>query len=85
MGVTAPSGPSLDLVAEVRVPAGLRPRLRRVMLELMRARGVRGEVCVVLAGDERVRALKREHWGEDAPTDVLSFPQWEPGDPFVPP
>ena len=28
--------------------------------------------------------MKLEFWGEDAPTDVLSFPQWEPGDPFVP-
>lgn len=43
------------------------------------------EVTVVLVGDQTIRALKLEHWGEDAPTDVLSFPTWEPGDPFVPP
>jgi probable rRNA maturation factor len=54
------------------------------MLELMRRRSVHAEVCVVLTDDEHMRALKREHWGEDATTDVLSFPAWEPGDPFVP-
>lgn len=42
-------------------------------------------VTVVLVGDRSIRALKREHWGEDAPTDVLSFPTYEPGDPFMPP
>ena len=40
---------------------------------------------VVLVGDRTIRALKLEHWGEDAATDVLSFPTWEPGDPFMPP
>lgn len=43
------------------------------------------EVTVVLVGDRTIRQLKREHWGEDAATDVLSFPTWEPGDPFMPP
>lgn len=43
------------------------------------------EVTVVLVGDRAIRALKLQHWGEDAATDVLSFPTWEPGDPFMPP
>ena len=43
------------------------------------------EVTLVLVGDRAIRALKREHWGEDAATDVLSFPTWEPDDPFMPP
>ena len=43
------------------------------------------EVTLVLVGDRTIRALKHEHWGEDAATDVLSFPTWEPGDPFMPP
>ncbi len=42
-------------------------------------------VTVILTGDRRLRALKRLHWGEDLPTDVLSFPTYEPGDPFMPP
>ena len=28
------------------------------------------EVTVVLVGDRTIRALKREHWGEDAATDM---------------
>ncbi len=42
-------------------------------------------VTVVLVSDTTIRALKLQHWGEDAATDVLSFPTYEPGDPFVPP
>ena len=76
--------PNLEIIAETRVPKGLRPSLRAVMQNLMRAQDVLGDVCVVLADDAKLRALKLEFWGEDAPTDVLSFPQWEPGDPFVP-
>ena len=76
--------PNLEIIAETRVPKGLRPSLRAVMQNLMRAQDVLGDVCVVLADDAKLRALKLEFWGEDATTDVLSFPHWEPGDPFVP-
>lgn len=41
-------------------------------------------VTVVLVGDRAIRQLKRETWGEDAATDVLSFPTFIPGDPFMP-
>ena len=74
----------LEIVAETRVPVGLRPELRRVMLRLMRLKKVTSSVCIVLSDDAKLRSLKLEFWGEDASTDVLSFPQWEPGDPFVP-
>ncbi len=43
------------------------------------------EVTLVLVSDKTIRALKWQHWNENAATDVLSFPAWEPGDPFVPP
>jgi probable rRNA maturation factor len=76
--------PALEIVAETVVKPGLRPRLRAVMSRLMRDHKVQSDVCLVLADDEKLRALKLEFWGEDATTDVLSFPQWEPGDPFVP-
>lgn len=76
--------PNLEIIAETRVPKGLRPSLRAVIQNLMRAQGVPSDVCVVLADDAKLRALKLEFWGEDATTDVLSFPHWEPGDPFVP-
>lgn len=75
----------IELIARKRAPAGLRPALRRALGAVMRDRQVEQAVTVVLVGDRAIRALKREHWGEDAPTDVLSFPTWTPGDPFVPP
>jgi probable rRNA maturation factor len=74
----------LEIIAETRVPTGLRPALRRVMTRLLRARNVTSSVVVVLSDDAHLRALKKQFWNEDATTDVLSFPQWEPGDPFVP-
>ncbi len=76
--------PKLEIVAETLVKSGLRPSLRAVMSRLMRDHKVQSDVCIILADDEKLRALKLEFWGEDATTDVLSFPQWEPGDPFVP-
>jgi probable rRNA maturation factor len=76
--------PKLEIIVETSVQKGLRPSLRAVMIHLMRAQNVQSDVCVVLADDEKLRALKLEFWGEDASTDVLSFPQWEPGDPFIP-
>jgi probable rRNA maturation factor len=33
-----------------------------------------GEVSVVLTDDARMRAINREHRGQDKPTNVLSFP-----------
>jgi probable rRNA maturation factor len=74
----------LDIIAETRVPRGLRPALRRVMTALLEEHHVTSSVCIVLANDAKLRTLKNQFWGEDAATDVLSFPQWEPGDPFVP-
>ncbi len=39
------------------------------------------ELSVLLAGDETVQELNARYLGEDAPTDVLSFPLQE-GEPF---
>jgi probable rRNA maturation factor len=74
----------LDLIVETPTPRGLRSRLRQVILSMMRTRDLKAQVCIVISTDEHLQALKLEHWGEDATTDVLSFPAWEPGDPFVP-
>ncbi len=76
----------IELIARKTPPAGLRPALRRSLEAVMAHFDMQDrEVTVVLVGDWAIRALKLEHWGEDAPTDVLSFPTWEPGDPFMPP
>lgn len=76
----------IDLIVRKTPPAGLRPALRASLEAVMEHFGVsEREVTVVLVGDRTIRALKLEHWGEDAATDVLSFPAWEPGDPFMPP
>ena len=76
----------IDLVIRKTPPAGVRPALRRALAAVMRHLGVPDKVVtVVLIGDRAMRRLKRETWGEDAPTDVLSFPSFLPGDPFVPP
>ncbi len=74
----------LEIILETRVPNGLRPRLRHVMRGLMRTKNVSSGVCIVLSDDAKLRELKKAHWGEDTATDVLTFPQWEPGDPFTP-
>lgn len=76
----------IDLIVRKSPPPGLRPALRVSLEAAMRHFEVEDrEVTVVLVGDRIIRALKLEHWGEDAATDVLSFPTWEPGDPFMPP
>lgn len=81
----------IDLHARKSPPAGVRPELRASLDALMRHLGMdEREVTVVLVGDRAIAQLKRETWpGEDidplAATDVLSFPSWEPGDPFMPP
>ena len=76
----------IDLLARKTPPPGLRPAVRAGLEAAMAHFGVQQrEVTLVLVGDRTIRALKHEHWGEDAATDVLSFPTWEPGDPFMPP
>lgn len=76
----------IDLIVHKKPPAGLRRALRSTLAAAMRHFEVEDkEVTVVLVSDTAIRALKLEHWGEDAATDVLSFPTFEPGDLFVPP
>ena len=77
---------TVEIIARKKPPRGLRPRLRKTLAALMAELGVGDkEVTIVLCSDRMIRRLKLEHWGEDAATDVLSFPTYEPGDPFVPP
>ncbi|GGJ74422.1 rRNA maturation RNase YbeY [Deinococcus aquiradiocola] len=81
----------IDLHIRKTPPAGLRPQLRASLDALMTHLGMEErEVTVVIVGDRAIRQLKRETMPEEdidpaAATDVLSFPSWEPGDPFMPP
>lgn len=40
------------------------------------------EVSVTLCGDDYIREINREYRGKDSATDVLSFPQFERGEPI---
>lgn len=75
----------VDLVAQTPVPRGLGPALRKALKGLLGELGHGDKsLTLVLTDDAEMQTLKRAHWGEDAPTDVLSFPTYEPGDPFMP-
>jgi len=76
----------IDIIADKKPPSGLRTLLRRKLAALMDELGHGDkELTVIFCSDDQIRELKRQHWGENTATDVLSFPTFEPGDPFVPP
>jgi probable rRNA maturation factor len=76
----------VDLVAHTQAPRGLGSQVRKALQSLLTELGHADKtLTVILTNDLEIRALKQRHWGEDAPTDVLSFPTYEPGDRFIPP
>ncbi len=66
------------LSVEVVAAPGEARRLAR-WLESAAPRAARGLVTVAVVSDARLRALNRQYRGNDASTDVLSFPAEEPG------
>jgi len=56
------------------MPRGLAPWLARIA-----PASARGDVCLALISDRRMRALNRQFRGKDYATDVLSFPSDERG------
>jgi len=54
-------------------------RSARLALLCAEQANANGGLTVLLTGDERVRALNRDHRGKDKPTNVLSFPSRAPG------
>jgi probable rRNA maturation factor len=67
---------SADSLLFRRAPRGLpRPRLRAFAATL-RAQVAGGRLfCCLLTDDRELRRLNRQFFGQDRPTDVLSFPQ----------
>ena len=70
-----------EAATELKLPRARRPRRRelaRFLRDAIEAAGLEGDVGVLLAGDEEVRALNRQYRGKDKATDVLSFPAADP-------
>lgn len=63
-------GASAEQAAAIR---GLAPWLTKIA-----PASARGEVCVALVSDARIKALNRQFRGKDQVTDVLSFPADRP-------
>jgi len=64
----------------VAVDEAVLKRLEAVVEAALAAEGMpaHAEVSVTLVDDDEIQALNRDYRGKDAPTDVLSFPIWEP-------
>jgi probable rRNA maturation factor len=61
-----------------------RDLVERGVMESLRAEGVNaGEVSVTFLDDRGIEVLNREYFGKDRPTDVISFPLHEPGQPLL--
>ena len=59
------------MTLELEAPA----ELREAVAAALAAAGVDdGHLSLELVGEERMRALNRQHRGRDEPTDVLAFP-----------
>ncbi len=58
--------------------------IRRAIAETLDLEGFDrpAEVSVVLTDSEAIREINREHRGIDSATDVLSFPQFAPGEKY---
>ena len=67
---------------QVKIEKELEKALACLAGEVLRAHGREGaEVGVTLVGEKMIQQLNRDYRGIDAPTDVLSFPMAEPGEP----
>ncbi|MCL2462740.1 MAG: rRNA maturation RNase YbeY [Defluviitaleaceae bacterium] len=64
------------------LPQGCEQSVIKAIEGCAEAEGVKGqaEVCVSIVTNEAIRELNAQFRGIDAETDVLSFPQYEPGE-----
>jgi probable rRNA maturation factor len=68
------------VILEKKAEAAIETELNRFVRKARRLAGVRGEVGVLIAGNNRIQELNRRFRRKDKPTDVLSFPRTEGGD-----
>ena len=78
--------PKVDLAAEeVDLPPYAR-EVGQALTALMAELELAGHsLSLIFCSEALIKSLKLRYWGEDQATDVLSFPGYEPGDPFMPP
>ena len=69
VNVACPDSPSRQGASAQQVTRGLGPWLARIA-----PASARGDLCVAVVSDARMRALNRQFRGKDKVTDVLSFP-----------
>lgn len=78
-----PAGAGAVLITDEQERAVDHGRLRRLAGHVLSDRGVPAgvQLSVALVDEDAMAALKREHLGQDAPTDVLAFPMDGPAPP----
>jgi probable rRNA maturation factor len=77
-----PASPAVDIIVKSplwQAEPQAEPALRRAIAAAASVVSTTdGELAIVLTDDSAIRRLNREWRGEDAPTNVLSFPAAEP-------
>jgi probable rRNA maturation factor len=69
----------IEPTIQARFGRAVRQRtLNAFLKKASEAAGLKGDVSVMLTGDEELRRLNREFRGKNRPTDVLSFPAPDP-------
>jgi probable rRNA maturation factor len=69
--------------ADWRKARGLGVRLKTAAARALKEVGRKGDLTVLLTGDEEIHALNLSFRGKDKPTDVLSFPAPAKSAPYL--
>ncbi|MEA2268273.1 MAG: putative rRNA maturation factor, partial [Solirubrobacteraceae bacterium] len=75
----------IEVIGEAGPDAPPPPEVERLVAIALASAGVEdGHVAVEFVGADRITELNAAHRGKEAPTDVLSFPIDETGEPIGP-